>query len=178
MPSGMLCWSKEKGFRFIQPDGGGEDVFFHVRVLKDGEGSVDAGNTAKSKISYDGMLAPSLTQTAKQSCESQARASAARSTMTRSGYCRGSRRYQITLVSGSNRAGAPTRPRRKRHQDTECRQSRSSHKVAGHVQRGMLGMDSAPKDLGSRGSRAQDDTKVTSRSESENLRRNLSSRES
>ena len=152
MPSGMLCWSKEKGFRFIQPAGGGEDVFFHVRVLKDGEGSVDAGNTAKSKISYDGMLAPSLTQTAKQSCESQARASAARSMMTRSGYCRGSRRYQSTLVSGSNRAGAPTRPRRKRHQDTECRQSRSSHKkVAGHVQRGMLGMDSAPKVLASRG---------------------------
>ena len=46
MPSGMLCWSKEKGFRFIQPADGGEDVFFFVSGLKDVEGSVDEGSTA------------------------------------------------------------------------------------------------------------------------------------
>ena len=36
-------------------------------------------------------------------------------------------RYQSTLVSRRNRVGALARPRRKRHQDTECRQNRASH---------------------------------------------------
>ena len=69
------------------PDEGGDEVLSHERDLKDGEGSDDEGHTAKPKVSSDDMLAPSLTQTAKQSCEPQARA-AARCMMTRRGYGR------------------------------------------------------------------------------------------
>mmetsp|Transcript_39400 Transcript_39400/g.104478 ORF Transcript_39400/g.104478 Transcript_39400/m.104478 type:complete len:138 (-) Transcript_39400:293-706(-) len=54
MPSGkMLRWNKEKGFGFIQPEDGGDDVFCHVTGLKDGEGSVHEGDTVKFKVSYD-----------------------------------------------------------------------------------------------------------------------------
>ena len=48
---------------------GGEEVLSHERDVKDGEGSDDEGHTAKLKVSYDDMLAASLTLTAKQSCE-------------------------------------------------------------------------------------------------------------
>merc|ERR1711916_235491 len=33
--------------------GGGDDVFCHVTGLKDGEGSVDEGDTVRFKVSYD-----------------------------------------------------------------------------------------------------------------------------
>ena len=82
----MPCWNKEKGFRITQPDDGGDEVFCHEKDLKDGEGSGDEGNTAQPKVSSDDMPEPSLTQTAKQSCEPQARtAAAARCMMTRGG---------------------------------------------------------------------------------------------
>merc|ERR1712136_559199 len=41
------------GFGFIQPEDGGDDVFCHVTGLKDGEGSVDEGDTVRFKVSYD-----------------------------------------------------------------------------------------------------------------------------
>ena len=75
-----------EGFRITQPDDGGDEVFCHEKDLKDGEGSGDEGNTAQPKVSSDDMPEPSLTQTAKQSCEPQARtAAAARCMMTRGG---------------------------------------------------------------------------------------------
>ncbi len=38
MPQGRVkMFSDEKGFGFIQPDGGGDDVFFHVTVLREGD---------------------------------------------------------------------------------------------------------------------------------------------
>eukprot|EP00420_Gonyaulax_spinifera_P035775 CAMPEP_0197871622 /NCGR_PEP_ID=MMETSP1439-20131203/1978_1 /TAXON_ID=66791 /ORGANISM="Gonyaulax spinifera, Strain CCMP409" /LENGTH=40 /DNA_ID= /DNA_START= /DNA_END= /DNA_ORIENTATION= len=39
MPSGTLKrWNDEKGFGFIQPQDGGDDLFCHVSGLLDGEG--------------------------------------------------------------------------------------------------------------------------------------------
>ena len=111
-----------------QPDGGGEDVFFHVRVLKDGEGSVDAGNTEMSKISYGGMLAPSLTQT-----DAKQRLRAASSSISRTLH---DDEKWITAVDHVDikalwcqEATEQRRPldlAEERHKDTECRQSRSS----------------------------------------------------
>ena len=85
-------------------------------------------------------------------------------------------RNQSTMVSGSNRAGAPSRPRRQRHQDTECGPNRSSHKVLQDTSNAVtLGMKSARKVLAIRGvgTRWIGDIR-----DSENLSRHSSSRES
>jgi len=41
----MLRWQSDKGFGFIQPKDGGEDLFCHVSALLDGDGSVKDGDT-------------------------------------------------------------------------------------------------------------------------------------
>ena len=52
--TGTVKWfNDEKGFGFIQPDDGGEDLFCHVRELLDGEGSVREGDTVDFKLDYD-----------------------------------------------------------------------------------------------------------------------------
>eukprot|EP00929_Paragymnodinium_shiwhaense_P108584 TRINITY_DN748_c0_g1_i5.p1 TRINITY_DN748_c0_g1~~TRINITY_DN748_c0_g1_i5.p1 ORF type:complete len:180 (-),score=38.70 TRINITY_DN748_c0_g1_i5:272-751(-) len=54
MPSGIMQrWNSEKGFGFIRPDDGGEDLFCHVTGLLDGEGSVRDGDEVKFRLSYD-----------------------------------------------------------------------------------------------------------------------------
>ena len=54
MPTGkMLRWNTEKGFGFIQPEDGGEDLFCHVSELLDGEGSIREGDTCNFKVQYD-----------------------------------------------------------------------------------------------------------------------------
>mmetsp|Transcript_103683 Transcript_103683/g.278595 ORF Transcript_103683/g.278595 Transcript_103683/m.278595 type:complete len:178 (-) Transcript_103683:482-1015(-) len=54
MPSGVMKrWHDEKGFGFIGPDDGGDDVFCHVSALLDGEGSVKEGDFVKYRITFD-----------------------------------------------------------------------------------------------------------------------------
>eukprot|EP00927_Polykrikos_kofoidii_P064021 TRINITY_DN58_c0_g2_i2.p1 TRINITY_DN58_c0_g2~~TRINITY_DN58_c0_g2_i2.p1 ORF type:complete len:192 (-),score=34.30 TRINITY_DN58_c0_g2_i2:56-565(-) len=54
MPSGVMKrWNSEKGFGFIQPHDGGDDVFCHISCLLDGEGSVVEGDSCSFKLTYD-----------------------------------------------------------------------------------------------------------------------------
>nr|AXO77294.1 cold shock domain containing protein [Scrippsiella trochoidea] len=54
MPSGtMKRWNSDKGFGFIQPSDGGEDVFVHFSALLDGEGSVVEGDRVSFSMEYD-----------------------------------------------------------------------------------------------------------------------------
>jgi cold shock CspA family protein len=54
MPTGkVLRWQDEKGFGFIAPDDGGDDLFCHVSGLLGGEGSVRQGDTVSFRITYD-----------------------------------------------------------------------------------------------------------------------------
>ncbi|CAE8718558.1 unnamed protein product [Polarella glacialis] len=54
MPSGvMVRWNEDKGFGFIKPDDGGDDLFAHVSQLLDGEGSVRDRDEVRFKIEYD-----------------------------------------------------------------------------------------------------------------------------
>lgn len=51
MPSGTVKWfNPEKGFGFIVPDEGGNDVFVHISAVRDaGMQTLDEGQ----KVSYD-----------------------------------------------------------------------------------------------------------------------------
>eukprot|EP00932_Pfiesteria_piscicida_P012693 SRR837773.24100.p2 GENE.SRR837773.24100~~SRR837773.24100.p2 ORF type:complete len:144 (-),score=43.53 SRR837773.24100:65-496(-) len=49
----MKRWNDEKGFGFIRPDDGGEDVFCHVSALRNGDGSVREGDTVRFSVRYD-----------------------------------------------------------------------------------------------------------------------------
>lgn len=54
MPSGVVkTWHSEKGFGFISPNEGGEDIFCHVSDLLDGEGSVYEGDEVRYTIKFD-----------------------------------------------------------------------------------------------------------------------------
>eukprot|EP00930_Biecheleria_cincta_P087661 TRINITY_DN76899_c0_g1_i1.p1 TRINITY_DN76899_c0_g1~~TRINITY_DN76899_c0_g1_i1.p1 ORF type:complete len:210 (+),score=42.61 TRINITY_DN76899_c0_g1_i1:121-750(+) len=53
MPMGVMKRWNDKGFGFITPDDGGEDVFCHATGLLDGEGSVREGDEVTFKMEYD-----------------------------------------------------------------------------------------------------------------------------
>eukprot|EP00406_Dinophysis_acuminata_P047202 CAMPEP_0179312902 /NCGR_PEP_ID=MMETSP0797-20121207/53523_1 /TAXON_ID=47934 /ORGANISM="Dinophysis acuminata, Strain DAEP01" /LENGTH=75 /DNA_ID=CAMNT_0021022885 /DNA_START=66 /DNA_END=289 /DNA_ORIENTATION=+ len=54
MPSGVLKrWNEDRGFGFIQPNDGGQDLFCHVRDIRDGEGSVREGDKVRYDEDYD-----------------------------------------------------------------------------------------------------------------------------
>eukprot|EP00747_Dinoflagellata_sp_TGD_P186029 gnl/TRDRNA2_/TRDRNA2_42854_c0_seq1.p1 gnl/TRDRNA2_/TRDRNA2_42854_c0~~gnl/TRDRNA2_/TRDRNA2_42854_c0_seq1.p1 ORF type:complete len:237 (+),score=13.69 gnl/TRDRNA2_/TRDRNA2_42854_c0_seq1:130-840(+) len=54
MPRGVLVrWNTEKGFGFVEPRNGGEDLFVHVSALMDGDGSVREGDSVRFKRKYD-----------------------------------------------------------------------------------------------------------------------------
>ena len=51
MATGVVKWfNSQKGFGFIQPDGGGQDVFVHISAVeRAGMGSLNEGQ----KVSYE-----------------------------------------------------------------------------------------------------------------------------
>jgi len=51
MPTGTVKWfNTQKGFGFIQPDGGGSDVFVHISAVeRSGIGNLKEGQ----KVSYE-----------------------------------------------------------------------------------------------------------------------------
>eukprot|EP00747_Dinoflagellata_sp_TGD_P165299 gnl/TRDRNA2_/TRDRNA2_186387_c0_seq1.p1 gnl/TRDRNA2_/TRDRNA2_186387_c0~~gnl/TRDRNA2_/TRDRNA2_186387_c0_seq1.p1 ORF type:complete len:679 (+),score=148.87 gnl/TRDRNA2_/TRDRNA2_186387_c0_seq1:65-2101(+) len=49
----LMRWNYERGFGFIAPEEGGEDLFCHVRALVDGEGSVEEGNKVNFVTQYN-----------------------------------------------------------------------------------------------------------------------------
>ena len=126
----MPCWSKEKGAKIIKPDDGGDDVFCHVRDPMNGEVKVVEGNTAGPK-SFTRTCCPHPflrrpSSVASHKPDQQQHAAWWRDVESTVG----SSRCRSKPVSRSNRAGASSRPRRKRHQDTECRQNRFSHEAS------------------------------------------------
>eukprot|EP00441_Pelagodinium_beii_P017310 CAMPEP_0197662772 /NCGR_PEP_ID=MMETSP1338-20131121/54682_1 /TAXON_ID=43686 ORGANISM="Pelagodinium beii, Strain RCC1491" /NCGR_SAMPLE_ID=MMETSP1338 /ASSEMBLY_ACC=CAM_ASM_000754 /LENGTH=100 /DNA_ID=CAMNT_0043240763 /DNA_START=49 /DNA_END=347 /DNA_ORIENTATION=- len=54
MPLGHIVrWNAEKGFGFVSPQDGSEDVFCHVSDLQEGEGSVQEGDTVLYTEKWD-----------------------------------------------------------------------------------------------------------------------------
>lgn len=54
MPSGVVkSWNSDKGFGFIGPDDGGEDLFCHVSGLLHGDGSVERGDCVYYELVWD-----------------------------------------------------------------------------------------------------------------------------
>ena len=55
MASGKVkVWFPEKGFGFIRPDGDGDDVFFHVSVLRGAGGdAVERGQGVQFELGVD-----------------------------------------------------------------------------------------------------------------------------
>lgn len=54
MPVGKVVrWHADKGFGFIKPVDGGEDVFCHTSDLVEGEGSVEEGDEVRYSLGHD-----------------------------------------------------------------------------------------------------------------------------
>ena len=53
MPTGKIkMFNEERGFGFIQSDDGGNDVFFHVTALREGD-DVSVGKAVKFEVGTD-----------------------------------------------------------------------------------------------------------------------------
>jgi CspA family cold shock protein len=53
MPTGIVkMFNEDKGFGFIMPDGGGDDVFFHVSSLREGD-EISKGKAVTFEIGTD-----------------------------------------------------------------------------------------------------------------------------
>lgn len=49
----MLKWNEERGFGFIKPDNGSEDLFCHAKALLDGDGSVRDGDRVQFVVQHN-----------------------------------------------------------------------------------------------------------------------------
>jgi cold shock protein len=53
MPAGKIkMFNEDKGFGFIKPDDGGDDIFFHVSALRDGD-EISQGKTVSFEMGVD-----------------------------------------------------------------------------------------------------------------------------
>jgi len=53
MPQGKIkLFNEDKGYGFIQPDDGGNDVFFHVSALREGD-EIVKGEVVRFEIGID-----------------------------------------------------------------------------------------------------------------------------
>jgi CspA family cold shock protein len=53
MPAGKIkMFNEDKGFGFIKPDGGGDDIFFHVSALRDGD-EISQGKPVSFEMGVD-----------------------------------------------------------------------------------------------------------------------------
>mmetsp|Transcript_45993 Transcript_45993/g.130069 ORF Transcript_45993/g.130069 Transcript_45993/m.130069 type:complete len:112 (-) Transcript_45993:183-518(-) len=54
MPSGSVKkWLGDKGFGFVTPSDGGDDVFVHFRVLANGAEALEEGDEVTYEVEYD-----------------------------------------------------------------------------------------------------------------------------
>jgi len=54
MPTGTIKkWVDGKGFGFIAPDDGGEDVFVHFKAIESGEESLEEGTPVTFEVRWD-----------------------------------------------------------------------------------------------------------------------------
>jgi len=54
MPTGTIKkWVDGKGFGFIAPDDGGEDVFVHFKAIESGEESLEEGTPVTFEVRFD-----------------------------------------------------------------------------------------------------------------------------
>merc|ERR1739848_880231 len=75
MPGGtMMRWNSDKGFGFIKPSDGGDDLFCHVSDLIDGEGSVYEGDKVRYKVKFDERNAKIVRQWLRSLVEAEAEA--------------------------------------------------------------------------------------------------------
>jgi cold shock protein len=53
MPAGKIkMFNEDKGFGFIKPDDGGDDIFFHVSALRDGD-EISQGKAVSFEMGID-----------------------------------------------------------------------------------------------------------------------------
>lgn len=54
----IVKWDEEKGFGFIRPEGGGGDVFFHIKAVRGGRAGVAPNAPVAFTLTYDEQRRP------------------------------------------------------------------------------------------------------------------------
>lgn len=58
----IVKWNEEKGFGFIRPEGGGDDVFFHISTVRGGRAGVAPKAPVAFTLTYDEQRRPRAAQ--------------------------------------------------------------------------------------------------------------------